>query len=32
MLIPLIVLGIIAIIGAVLYFQGKEKKKNNEPL
>lgn len=30
MLVPLIVLGAIAIIIAVLYFRGEEKKKNNE--
>lgn len=32
MLIPLIVLGVIAIIVAVMYFRGEEKKKNNKPL
>jgi mannose/fructose/N-acetylgalactosamine-specific phosphotransferase system component IIC len=32
MLVPLIVLGVVAVIVAVLYFRGEEKKKNNEPL
>jgi mannose/fructose/N-acetylgalactosamine-specific phosphotransferase system component IIC len=32
MLVPLIVLGAIAVIVAVLYFRGEDKKKNNEPM